>query len=98
MDAQTACDALHRGLCLELQYDGFGRTVEVHAVGLTHDGHEMLSVWQVRGGSESNERQGWKNMRLDEILFSRVTDEKSEAPRQEYKRGNKAFATIICQI
>lgn len=98
MYAQTACDALGKGLRLELRYDGFSRIVEVHAVGTTSDGNGIMSVWQVRGGSESGERQGWKNMRLDETFSAHVIDEKSEAPRHGYKRGNKAIAFIKCQI
>lgn len=98
MYAQTACDALSRSLCLELRYDGFTRVVEVHAVGVTNDGNDIMSVWQVRGGSESSERQGWKNMRLDETFSAHLIDEKSEAPRPGYKRGNKAIAFIKCQI
>jgi hypothetical protein len=94
----VASDALRQGKCLELRYDGFTRIVEVHTVGITTAGNEAMSVWQVRGGSVSNERQGWKRMRFDEAFSAHITDEKSEAPRQGYKRGDKGFSSISAQV
>lgn len=93
-----ACNALRQGKRLELRYDGYFRVVEVHAVGTSAESNDIMRVWQVRGGSESNEPVGWKLMRLDEALGARVTDEKSEAPRSGYKRGDKVMQFIDCQI
>ena len=93
-----ACAALRGGKRLELRYDGFSRVVEVHTVGETTAGNLAMSVWQVRGGSNTNERVGWKLMRLDEAFSATVTDEKSEAPRTGYQRGAKPFRRIICQL
>lgn len=98
MHTHTACDALANGLCLELRYDGFSRVVEVHAVGTTKDGNEVMRVWQVRGGSNSGERSGWKIMRLNEAFSAHITDEKSKAPRNGYKRGDPAMQWIRCQV
>ncbi|WP_417711345.1 hypothetical protein [Roseibium aggregatum] len=95
---QQACDALRDGKRLELRYDGWSRVVEVHAVGDTDEGNEIMRVWQVRGGSESGERSGWKLLRLDEAFGAHVIDEKSEAPRRGYKRGDKAMRRICCQV
>jgi hypothetical protein len=44
----TACDALRQRKRLELRYDGYTRVVEVHAVGSTKDGNDIMRVWQVR--------------------------------------------------
>ncbi|SFM61105.1 hypothetical protein [Methylobacterium pseudosasicola] len=98
MWAANACTALRNGKCLELRYDGFSRVVEVHTVGISTAGHQIMSVWQVRGGSNSGERQGWKLMRLDEALGAVEIDEKSQAPRSGYKRNPKPFRSVICQI
>lgn len=95
---QTAIDALQSGKLLELRYDGFSRVVEVHTVGVTTAGNEAMSVWQVRGGSDSNEPTGWKTMRLDEAFSAHVIEEKSKAPRTGYKRGAKTFSRIYCQL
>lgn len=98
MHRNLPCGALRDGKRLELRYDRFFRVVEVHAVGETSAGHDIMRVYQVRGGSESNERVGWKLFRLDEALSAHVIDEKSEAPRRGYKRGDKAMSRIYCQL
>ncbi|NIA70345.1 hypothetical protein HBA54_17195 [Pelagibius litoralis] len=98
MMISTACEALRAGKCLELRYDGFSRTVEVHAVGFTKDSNAIMRVWQVAGGSHSGERTGWKIMRLDETFSAHLTEEASHAPRHGYKRGDKAMESIRCQL
>lgn len=94
----VACEALQQGCCLELQYDGYSRIVEVHAVGTTRDGNPIMRCWQVRGGSVSGERAGWKLFRLDEARGGLIYKERSQAPRTGYKRGDPAIAFIRCQI
>ncbi len=98
MFSSTACDALAKGVCLELRYDGFTRTVEVHAVGVSTAGNEVMRVWQVRGGSVSNEPIGWKLMRLDEAASVALTSERSQAPRVGYKKGDRGMVRIFCEL
>ena len=99
MQATTPCEALAAGKCLELRYDGYSRVVEVHAVGISGNGHWIMRVWQVRGGSIHNEPVGWKTMRLDEGFSAYVLEDKSMAPRPGYKRGDKAMPRgIKCQL
>jgi hypothetical protein len=99
MYSATPCDALNAGQCLELRYDGFSRIVEVHAVGLSREGHWLMRVWQVRGGSVHSEPIGWKLMRLDEGFSAHLLNEKSMAPRPAYKRGDRAMSGgIKCQL
>lgn len=98
MWASTACDALRKGCCLEIRYDGFSRVVEVHAVGVTSAGHDVMRVWQIRGGSVSNEPVGWKLLRLDEAMGVAILNERSAAPRHGFKRGDRAMQRIICEV
>jgi len=93
-----ACDALKQGRCLELRYDGFSRVVEVHAVGFTKENNAIMRVWQVRGGSVSGERMGWKLMRLDEIWSATILAEKSDAPRRGYNPVDPALERVTCKI
>jgi hypothetical protein len=95
---ETACDALRKARVLELQYDGFSRCLEVHAVGYSKPGLPVMRAWQVRGGSSSGERSGWKLMRLDEARGAVLSDETSQAPRRGYRRGDPAMARIVCEI
>lgn len=98
MLSDIACSALRAGKVLELRYDGFSRSVEVHAVGFSKEGHKLMRVWQIRGGSESREPIGWKLMRLDDAQAAVASDENSLAPRGGYQRNDRAMARIICQL
>lgn len=98
MWTQDACAALERRRVLELRYDGFSRWVEVHAVGISTAGHDVMRCWQVRGGSVSGETVGWKLMRLDEAWQPFLTAEQSLAPRPGYKRGDRDMVRIIAQV
>ena len=98
MWANTGCQAIQSGRRVELQYNGYTRVVEVHAVGRSTAGNDVARVWQVRGGSVSNEPVGWKLMVLDEALGARILNERSEAPRPGYKPGDKGMTWIQCEV
>ena len=98
MLVQVACEALRSGHILELQYDGYVRLVEVHAVGFTKDDNPIARVWQVSGGSVSNETVGWKLLRLDEATGAVATHQKSLAPRPGYKPGDPVMQQMTCQL
>lgn len=93
-----ASNALRKGRRLQLSYDGFVRVVEVHSIGRSRDGHTLMRVFQVRGGSQSRERSGWKLLRLDGIATAAILDERSEAPRAGYNPDDKAMAHTYCRI
>ncbi len=94
----TPCEALRNGRVMEVAYDGYVRAVEVHAVGITREGHAVMRVWQVSGGSASGERQGWKLLRLDEARGGIQLDRASLAPRKGYRKGDAAMARIDCEV
>ena len=95
---QVACDAIREGKVLRLNYDGFSRDLEVHAVGYTKDGVAIMRVWQISGGSVSNERTGWKLMHIGEARSAELSESESGAPRAGYKRGDKAISRIIAEL
>jgi hypothetical protein len=97
MHTETACQALRAGMCLMISYDGYTRVVEVHAVGFTKEGNAVMRVWQIRGGSVSNEPVGWKLLRLDEARAVGVTSEASAAPRRGYRKGDRDMALALGQ-
>ncbi len=95
---EQACAALRTARVLELRYAAFSRWVEVHAVGYSKAGHPLMRAWQVRGGSASGQRAGWKLMRLDEAQASILSEEVSQAPRRGYRRGDPAIDRIVCEL
>lgn len=98
MIKDIVCEALSKKCCVQLGYDGYMRVVEVHAVGRTHDGKAIMRVWQVRGGSQSGERHGWKLLHLADVRGATIVDEESKAPRPQYKKNDKAMSLIFCQV
>jgi hypothetical protein len=94
----VAYAALQAGLRLELCYDGYSRVVEVHTIGILKDGNKAMSVYQVRGGSNSGEPEGWKVFLFDRTLTARQIDEESEAPRTGYVRNASQFRVVLCQV
>ncbi len=99
MQSSIACRALVSGRRLKLQYDGYSRVVEVHAVGYSRGNDRIMRVWQVRGGNVQNEPIGWKLLRFDDAFSAHILEEKSGAPRPGYKRGDKAMSGgIKCQL
>jgi len=86
MIEQTACNAIKKGVCLTVQYDHFTRLVEVHTVGVNDLGHPIASVYQLSGGSRSNESTGWKLLLLGDATGGILTIIKSRAPRPGYRR------------
>lgn len=83
------------GVCLSISYNGYARIVEVHAVGVTRAGNRVMRVWQVSGGSSSGEPVGWKLMSVNEAHSLALTEQRSQAPREGYRRGDKAMAGRI---
>ena len=95
----TACRALGEGKCLLVRYGGYERTVEVHGVGRSREGREIMRVWQVRGGSASGAGVGWKMLRLHQMRSARIVVEPSQAPRPGYKRDDDVMkGGIACQL
>lgn len=91
------CQAIRDARCLSVHYDGYTRTVEVHAYGRTAEGNDIMRVYQVAGMSNSGEL-GWKIMRLDETRAIQLLAEGSRAPRNGYRRGDKAMQRIYCEV
>jgi hypothetical protein len=98
MLVQTACAALRSGHVLELQYDGYSRLVEVHAVGFTAEDKPIMHVWQISGGIDNKEPIGWKYLRVDDAHGAVVTNQKSLGPRPDYQAGDNQMQVITCQL
>ena|ERR1051325_2296097 len=94
----TICDAISNLRVLQLSYDGYSRTVEPHAYGMSTANHEIVRVWQTAGGSVSNERTGWKLLRVDEIRSLMALPQTFTGPRPGYRKGDRDMRIIYCQL
>ncbi|SEP07686.1 hypothetical protein [Aquisalimonas asiatica] len=92
------CNAIQNMTKLSFVYHGYPRVVEPHTYGIDTKGHEALRAYQVAGGSESGEYAGWKLFHAQEMRGLQVLEEGFAGPRQGYKRGDKAFSHIRCQL
>ena len=82
------CQAIREKRLLELHYDGQIYRVAPHIYGIDAAGDELLSCYQVWGGT-GGEPASWREFRLTTKRF---------APRPEYQRGNGAIARVFCQV
>ena len=94
----TICQAIKDLKLISFTYDHHPRVVEPHTFGTDHDGDWSLRAYQVRGGSKSGDFRGWKMFHLAEMHFVTKLEESFPHARRGYRRGDKAFATIQCQL
>jgi hypothetical protein len=94
-DIEVAIEDRH---LLQFRYDGFTRVVEPHAFGVSNRGRYTLRAYQVDGGSESGQTQGWKLFHVADMESIVVTPPHFEAPRSDYRRDDRVFARIISQV
>lgn len=98
MTPSEACEAISSERRIRIRYSAAERIVEVHTVGFSRDEQPIMRAWQVRGGRSGSDQTGWKLFRLNDVEFATKLDEKSEAPRLGYKRGDPAISRIICEL
>lgn len=87
-DIRSAIQAIR---CLLIDYDPGQRLIEPHALGYGSDGQLLLRAYQVSGASASGEHEHWKLFRVDRIRNISEDVAPSAAPRDGYKRGDRAM-------
>ena len=85
------CQAIREKRLLELQYDGQARRVAPHVYGIDSAGDELLSCYEVWGGSDG-EPAGWRSLRLAQISELDAYDEAlcAAAGTSAQRRRNRA--------
>ena len=91
------CRAIREQRLLQLEYKGHLRTIAPHVYGIDSSGDEMLSGYQVGGGSVGGEQSGWKSLKVSGIRELSVTPKKF-TPRREYRHDDPAMIDIFCQL
>ncbi|HET9445898.1 MAG TPA: hypothetical protein VFO35_06550 [Steroidobacteraceae bacterium] len=90
------CQAIREKRLLELQHEGQALRVAPHIYGIDAAGEEMLTCYQVWGGTDG-EPAGWLSLRLAAISQLKLTS-KRFAPRPEHQRSEGAIARVFCQV
>jgi len=94
----TIAGAIENHEILSLIYDGILREVEPHAYGVSAKGNELMRCYQVRGGHNSDRPHEWELLSVSKIHQLTKTGERFSDPRPDYKRGDRAMATIFQQL
>lgn len=94
----AAISAIDKKKLMSLTYDGVERLVEVHAVGISGQNNPVMRVFQISGGSQSGEKDGWKLMKLSKAANFRLMDFPSEAPREGYAADDSAMKEIFREV
>ena len=92
------CQAISALQLISFIYDGQFRVVEPHTYGVDTKGHRALRAYQVRGYTKLGQLPDWRFFHVDRISGLTILQETFSGPRDGYKRGDKAFATIQCQL
>nr|WP_321457445.1 hypothetical protein [uncultured Cohaesibacter sp.] len=95
MESKYACEALKNHDVLKINYHGYDREVEVHAVGKTLRGNELMYVYQTKGGARSGEL-GWKRMKVDDAKFIGTINGAAKTPRSDYRAEENGLHDISC--
>lgn len=86
-------ESIQRQRVMKLNYGGFDRLVEPHALGTTAGGHAAMLAWQFEGGSRSGPPVGWRLFVLAEVRQATVTV-RGFTPRPTYRRDGSPLRTI----
>ena len=92
------CDAINNLTLISFSYHGHNRVVEPHTYGVDKGGHLALSAYQVRGSSRKGRLPDWRIFHDNDMQFVSVLQETFEGPRDGYKKGDKRFSTIHCEL
>ena len=91
------CTAIRNRRTLQVLYHGHTRLIEPHVYGVDTTGEEMLSCYQVTGGSASGEDTGWKSLKSAQ-LSEVITTSRHFRPRPEFRAGDRAMREIYCEV
>lgn len=95
---QVIIDAINTKSLLRVEYHGYYRLVEPHTYGINQKDHETLSCYQVAGGSESNEPQGWKLLLVSEAYAISTAENRFVYARAGYKPNTNTMKRIYAQL
>lgn len=97
MNAQIYNAVVNKNI-LEFTYDGHFRQVEPHTYGVSKKNNDILSAYQVSGGSKDGKVPDWKLFKLDKIIGLRILENKFTSPRPGYSQNDSRMIKIYCEL
>jgi hypothetical protein len=94
---EDICHAIRERRLLQLEYKGFARLIAPHVYGLDNSGDEMLSGYQIKGGTGVGPAIGWKSFKIHGIRDLSVTG-RGFRPRPDFRYDDPAMKQIFCQL
>jgi len=95
---RSICQAIERHHLLRLGYGGVSRVVEPHIYGEDSHGHELLSAYQVSGGSRSGEPVGWKLFDMTRVQDIEVLPGRFRRPQAAYNPLDRTFRRVYFRL
>lgn len=92
------CDAIKKRKLLEFYYSGYHRVAEPFTFGINTKDNEVLSAFQVEGGSESGNRPMWRLFDLEKIENLQISNESFDGNRNGYRKGDTRMVRIYCEM
>lgn len=94
---QTIVNAIKNKRVLSFNYDGHGRVVEPHAVGVSMAGNLVLRCYQTAG---THVRWGhdWNLCTLEKIQNLSETGDSFHGARPGYKKGDRGMSHIHAEL
>ena len=92
------CEAINNWNLIEFYYDGYPRVVEPHTFGVSSKGNDILSAYQVGGGSKQGKVEDWRLFTIDKISSLSVLKETFTDARNGYRKGDSRMVQIYCEL
>ncbi|CAM3133285.1 WYL domain-containing protein [Rariglobus hedericola] len=97
-NAAVLTQALRARSVVTFTYKGQERTVEPHALGKATDDKPALLAWQTSGGSNTEPPPGWRVFLVAEIAGLKMTAQKFEKPRADYRAKARGLISIDIDV
>lgn len=91
-------DAILNQSLIEFLYKDELRVVEPYTFGMNTRGNDVLSAYQIEGGSSSSEDLGWRLFSLNKINNLKLLDTKFSEIRSEYNPNDSRMQHIYAGI
>jgi predicted DNA-binding transcriptional regulator YafY len=91
-------EAIENCKLIEFDYKDEVRIVEPYTFGVSSTGKDVLSAFQIEGGSTSSDDLGWRLFSIEKIDNLRVSDISFESERDGYNPDDSRMQEIYVTV